>query len=105
MNNLTMLPIPSSYYINIQEQMYFKYCALNIIQILRNLLIKPLIFNYSYHSMTQNSWQALFVVSVLKAKPIFVVSVLMAKPVFVVSVGFRVFQKNLKFTIFLQSRE
>ena len=34
-----------------------------------------------------------FVVSVLAAKPVFVVSVLTAKPVFVVSVGFRVFQK------------
>ena len=41
-----------------------------------------------------------FVVSVLTAKPVFVVSVLMAKPVFVVSVGHRVFQKNIKFTIF-----
>ena len=38
-------------------------------------------------------WQALFVVSVLTAKPVFVVSVLTAKPVFVVSVGLRVFQK------------
>ena len=37
--------------------------------------------------------QALFVVSVLTAKPVFVVSVLTAKPVFVVSVGLRVFQK------------
>ena len=45
--------------------------------------------------------QALFVVSVLTAKSVFVVSVLTAKPVFVVSVGFRVFQKNLKFTNFL----
>ena len=34
------------------------------------------------------------------AKPVFVVSVLMAKAVFVVSVGLRVFQKNLKLTIF-----
>ena len=41
--------------------------------------------------------------SVLTAKPVFVVSVLTAKPVFVVSVGLRVFQKNLKFTIFFQS--
>ena len=45
--------------------------------------------------------QALFVVSVLMAKPVFVVSVLTAKPIFVVSVGLRVFKKNLKFTNFL----
>ena len=44
--------------------------------------------------------QALFVVSVLMAKPVFIVSVLMAKPVFVVSVGLRVFQKNQKLTNF-----
>ena len=37
--------------------------------------------------------QALFLVSVLTAKPVFVVSVLTAKTVFVVSVGLRVFQK------------
>ena len=46
-------------------------------------------------------WQALFVVSVLTAKPIFVVSVLTAKTVFVVSVGLRVLQKNLEFINFL----
>ena len=34
-----------------------------------------------------NLRQALFIVSVLTAKPVFVVSVLTAKPVFVVSVG------------------
>ena len=45
--------------------------------------------------------QALFVVSMMTAKPVFVVSVLTAKPIFVVSVGLRVFQKNLKFTNFL----
>ena len=44
--------------------------------------------------------QALFVVSVMTAKPVFVVSVLTAKSVFVVSVGLRVFQKNLNFTNF-----
>ena len=37
------------------------------------------------------------------AKPVFIVNVLMAKAVFVVSVWLRVFQKNLKFTIFWQS--
>ena len=45
--------------------------------------------------------KALFVVSVLTAKPVFVVSLPTAKSVFLVSVGLRVFQKNLKFTIFL----
>lgn len=45
--------------------------------------------------------QALFVVSMLTAKPVFVVSVLFTKAVFVVSVGLRVFQKNLMFTDFL----
>ena len=50
-----------------------------------------------------NKRQALFVVSVLTAKPVFVVSVLIAKPVYVVSMGLRVFQKNLKFTIFFQT--
>ena len=40
--------------------------------------------------------QALFLVSVLTAKPVFVVSVLTAKPVFVVSVGLKMFQKNQK---------
>ena len=39
--------------------------------------------------------QALFVVSVLTAKPVFVVSVLTAKPVFTVSVGLGVFQKDI----------
>ena len=50
-----------------------------------------------------NKRQALFVVSVMTAKPVFVVSVLTAKSVFVVSVGLRVFQKNLNFTNFCQS--
>ena len=44
--------------------------------------------------------QALFIVSVLKAKPVFVVSVMTAKPLFVVRVGLRVFQKNQKLTKF-----
>ena len=37
--------------------------------------------------------QALFVVSVLMAKPVFVVSVLIVEPVFLASVGLRVFKK------------
>ena len=53
--------------------------------------------------MSMLTAKPVFLVRVLTAKPVFIVSVLTAKPVFVVSVGLRVFQKNLKFTIFCQS--
>ena len=45
--------------------------------------------------------QALFIVSVLMAKPVFVVSVLTAKPVFVVGVGLKVFQKSKVYQFFV----
>ena len=63
-------------------------------------------FYFNYYPKKQNcikKRQALFVVSVLTAKPVFVVSVLIAKPVYVVSMGLRVFQKKSKVYHFFQT--
>jgi len=72
----------------------FLYLFLVVFELLLLLFVKFLLFVQR---------QALFVVSVLMAKPVFVVSVLTAKPVFVVSVGLRVSKIIQSLLIFCQS--